>query len=55
MEPPFYAELNNASRNMDKSKLKTLGPFSKAIYGVLLEGSESDSKREDALIQGNKF
>jgi len=32
MEPPFYADVNNASRTMDITKLKTLGPFAQAIF-----------------------
>ena len=35
MEPPFYADLNHASKTLDENKLTTLGLFSKAIYGVL--------------------
>jgi len=35
MEPPFYSELNNACRTLDTSKLKTLGPFARAIFAVL--------------------
>lgn len=49
MEPPFYADLNNACRNLDQVKLNTLGPFAKAIFNVLLFGNDSDRKREDAL------
>lgn len=32
IEPPFYAELNKASRSLDKSQLKKLGPFARCIY-----------------------
>jgi len=49
MEPPFYSDLNNASRNLDPAKLKTLGPFAMAIFEVLFRGSLSDKKRDDAL------
>jgi len=42
MEPPFYSELNNASRDLDVTKLKTLGPFAAAIFGVLCYGDDSD-------------
>ena len=35
MEPPFYADLNNACRTLDPSKLNTLGPFANAIWGCL--------------------
>ena len=52
MEPPFYSDLNNACRDMDTTKLKTLGPFAKAIFGVLLGGKASDLKRDDAIEQG---
>ena len=49
MEPPFYADLNNACRSLDQDKLNTLGPFARAIYRVLFLGDISDKKREDAL------
>jgi hypothetical protein len=49
MEPPFYSDLNNASRNLDPAKLKTLGPFARAIFEVLLNGNISDRERDDAL------
>jgi len=55
MEPPFYADLNLASKYMDKSKIETLGPFSKAIWGVLYRGDDSDKKREDACEIGESF
>lgn len=55
MEPPFYADLNNACRNMDPEKLKTLGPFAKVIYEVLAWGYKSDRKREDAIEIGKDF
>ncbi len=35
MEPPFYADVNNASRTMEITKLKTLGPFARAIFVML--------------------
>jgi len=49
MEPPFYAELNNACRTLDKSKLKSLGPFARAIFSVLSCGVYSDRKRDDKI------
>ena len=52
MEPPFYADLNNACRTLDKTKLHTLGPFAKAIFRVLLGGNHSDKKRNDAIERG---
>jgi len=55
MEPPFYADVNNASRSLDKSKLQTLGPFAMAIFKILLCGFFSDKKREDALERGIQF
>lgn len=55
MEPSFYADLNNASMTMDESKLTTLGPFAKALYGVLATCDLSDKKREDAIERGNQF
>ena len=38
MEPPFYAELNGASRTLNKEYLKTLGPYARAMYLVLTNG-----------------
>jgi len=35
MEPPFYNDLNHASKTSDGNKLTTLGPFAKAMYGIL--------------------
>jgi len=55
MEPPFYADVNNASRTMDITKLKTLGPFARAIYLMLMFGDRSDKKREDVLEIGMNF
>ena len=55
MEPPFYAALNKAMRDLDMDKLKTLGPFAKAIYRVLLAGHSSDKGRDDALERGEDF
>jgi len=52
MEPPFYADLNNACRTLDRSKLETLGPFARAICVVLLNGHISDKKRNDASEKG---
>ena len=37
---------------LDKAKLKTLGPFAKAIFRVLGCGVWSDEKRLDAIEQG---
>ena len=55
MEPPFYADLNNACRTLDKTKLHTLGPFARAIFQVLLGGNISDEKRNDAIERGEHF
>jgi len=34
---------------MDRAKLTSLGPFAKAIFGVLFMGMYSDLNRDDAL------
>ena len=52
MEPPFYNDLDKATRTCNRDKLKTLGPFAKAIEWVLACGDSSDIKRDDALEQG---
>jgi len=49
MEPPIYADVNKASRYLDLSKLRTLGPFAKAIFRLLYCGNETDAKRVDAI------
>jgi len=53
MEPSFYADVNEASMNLDLSKIKTLGPFARAIYGVLVCGIHSDLKRDNAIERGD--
>jgi len=42
MEPPFYKELNDATRRMDKSKLKTMGAFALAMNVLLENGDVSE-------------
>lgn len=55
MEPPFYADLSGACRNMDPSKLKTLGPFAMAIFKVIYGGNYSNKRRDDDIEHGNQF
>lgn len=55
MEPPFYADLNNACQHLDRSKLKTLGPFAMAVYKVLAHGYTSEMFRYDAIPYGCGF
>lgn len=52
MEPPFYADLNNACRTLDNSKLNSLGPYSRALGRLLYWGVSSEAKRDDKLRQG---
>jgi len=49
MEPCFYADVMHAAMKMDQAKLKTLGPFARAIYGVLVCGLHSEKKRNNAI------
>jgi len=35
IEPPFYAELNKACREMNRELLETLGPISYALFLVV--------------------
>ena len=42
IEPPIYEHLNNACRTMDETKLRTLGPYSCAMYMLLLSGKDSE-------------
>ena len=50
LEPPIYYFLNKASRNMDRSKLDTLGPYASVLAAIL--ACESDDKRDDAMKKG---
>lgn len=45
MEPPFYADLKDASRTLDPAKLKTLGPFAKALNKILQWNASSEEDR----------
>jgi len=54
MEPPLYGQLSKASREMDMSKIDTLGPFARALLEVLGGGNNVDKKREDALKRGKE-
>ena len=49
IEPPFYNDVSSACRTLDTTKIKSLGPFARAIFGVLYWGNWSEPKREDAL------
>ena len=46
-EPPFYAELNKAIRNMDSTKLQMFGPFARALYEITwnAEAGRNDSDK----------
>jgi len=35
IEPPFYKYLNDAAKSNDISNIKSLGPFARALQGVL--------------------
>ena len=35
IEPPFYAFLNQACREMDESKLPSLGPYARVVHVLL--------------------
>jgi len=54
MEPPFYAELNTACRKLSEEYLRTLGPYARAMYLVLVNGNYSEAKRNDLLRQGEQ-
>ena len=49
---PVYSELNKACLNFDKNMLPMIGPYAKALYGVLAFGASSEKKRSDSLKQG---
>lgn len=52
MEPPFYAELNNACRTRDPESIAMLGPFATAIYWIL---SNTERERDDRLKAGEQL
>lgn len=49
IEPPFYAELNNACRCKDPQSIATLGPFATAISYIL---ANAEKERPDRLKDG---
>ena len=55
MEPPIYADLNDASMSLDQSKLKTLGPLAMAMWKVLLYGNFSDKNRREGIDRVDQF
>jgi len=55
IEPSFYDDLNEASKNMDQAKVKTLGPFAMALYAVLQKGWKAEAKRDNALKRGDQL
>jgi len=52
MEPSFCADLNIACKDMDKSKIETLGPYARALYVLLQTGDKFEEKRADVMKQG---
>ena len=51
IEPPFYAYINKACKEQDKTKLKTLGPIVRVLYQILVGGG-TESSREDRITTG---
>lgn len=49
IEPPFYAALNDASREMDEEYVLMLGPFCRALHIVL---SSAEAARDDKMLNG---
>ena len=52
METPLYSEFNKACRNMDKSMLKSLGPFATAIDIII---STVEKNRFDRIKTGQEL
>ena len=52
MEPPLYRDYNKACRTMDESKFPTLGAYAAVMYMILINGEDSDAKRDDAMKLG---
>ena len=49
MEPSFYADLKDACKNVDQTKIETLGPFARALFGILRLGQYSEKKKIDYM------
>ena len=52
LEPPIYYYLNQAMRKMDTTKLDTLGPYARVMFGMLWLGTDCDEKRVDNMRTG---
>ena len=52
--PPMYQELNRASRDMDLTLLKQLGPFACALSRICF-GAEENKKKEDKIVPGEQI
>ena len=48
IEPPFYSELNEACRTLDKKKLRKFGPLARCLYQIHI--TKLDFKRRDSMI-----
>jgi len=58
IEPPFYAAINEACRNIDKKYLRSLGPFAAALFTILVnaEGNKIDKLQcGESLLQINDY
>ena len=55
IEPPFYAAVNSAIESLDKSLVKTVGPFARALHEILFQAHTSDIKRSDSIKQGSEL
>ena len=51
IEPPFYKHINQACKNQDRTKLRTLGPMVRILYQILIGGGTENS-RDDRIITG---
>ena len=49
METPLVYSLNAASREQDSSKVSTLGPFSRALYRIVVNAEKNRNKDNESM------
>ena len=48
----LFKQVNQASRNRDKTKLLTLGPFAKGLFNVLVQSQMRRQEARNAIGEG---
>lgn len=52
IEPAFYAYINKACKEQDRTKLETLGPMARVLFQILVGGG-TESQRSDKIPTGH--